>query len=389
VASFQVALAVVTTVGAGLLVRSVDHLGGLDLGFDQEGLSVVSLTQPYSLFEVPSSYAQALDEVSRSLTGLPGIEAVTPTLNPPLTLNGGIDVVVGLEGQTDAEFQASPYMSFEAVLPGYFAALGVPTVRGRTLESRDGAGGTPVVVVSEGAARALWPGRDPLGRQVNLRFPGHEETWWAVVGVVADTRYRDLFEPRASVYFPLPQMTAIPPSRLLVRTGSGGPTSVRAQVDEAFASVEPRVLVLREERMRDVLARPAARPRFAAAVLVAFAVTTLLLAVLGVYGAFATLVQERTREMGLRRALGAPSGAVERVVLGGVLRVAAVGTLGGVLFSVGASRWVGSLLHGVGATDPATFAVVILGALGLALLAGVVPARRAGRTDPGISLRVD
>jgi predicted lysophospholipase L1 biosynthesis ABC-type transport system permease subunit len=208
-----------------------------------------------------------------------------------------------------------------------------------------------------------------------------------VVGVVEDTRYRSFLEPRPAAYFPLARMSAIPPSRLLVRTSRGGPASLAAPVERALSSVVPGVRVLREERLTEVLARPAARPRFAAAVLGFLALTTLVLAAFGVYGVFSTLVQERTREMGLRRALGAPSEAVERVVLAGVVRVAGVGALAGVLISAWASRLLQSILHGVGGTDPATFVAVTVGALAMAVLAGTGPARRAGEADPAVLLR--
>ena len=169
---------------------------------------------------MPPEYVPTLQRAAATLAAIPGIRVVTPTLNPPLTTNGGWDAAPRLEGQTVEEATLNPYLSVEAVFPDYLEALGIPVVEGRALAPEDGAGGPPAIVVSATAASALWPGESAVGQVLNLGFPGYESTWWRVVGVADDSRYRAFPEPRPTLYLPLTAFQAIPPSRLLVRTGS-------------------------------------------------------------------------------------------------------------------------------------------------------------------------
>ncbi len=386
VAALQVALAVMAAVGAALLVRTVVTMDRLELGFDPDGLSVVTLSAPYTYFSVPDAYFGALEQVARDLEGRAGIESVLPTLAPPLSR--GLQLVLRGEGQSQDDVEENPYMALNAVLPGHTEALGLRLLAGRTLSSSDNTPESdPVVVIDEETARALQGGASALGRRIG-GF-GDPDTWWTVVGVVARSRYHEYLGPVPTAFYPMRRLAAAPPTQLLVRTSGVGPSSVRGLVLEAFAAVDPGVRVISEEKLADVLRRPASRPRFAAGILLGFAGATLLLAFAGVYGVFTVWVQERAWEMAVRRALGARRRQVLTLVLGGTLRTVAPGVAAGLAASFWATSLVESLLFGVSARDPATLVGVGLMATMAALLAGLAPALRAAATDPAETLRTE
>ena len=386
IAALQVALTVVSAVGAGLLMRTVVAMNRLDPGFSAGDMTTVSLRVPYDWFEVPEAYLTALEELVRDLETRPGIVAARPTLGPPLQQR--LEVVLTAEGQSEEEVRENPYVAVDAVLSGHFEALGIPLLAGRGISDLDNrSDADPVVVVDDVFAGAIWPGADAVGKRIN-GF-GHPDTWFTVVGVVAGTRYREYLQPHPRAYYPLRRIGNSPPSALLVRTSGVAPPSVGDLVREAFLRADPQVLVMGEQRMSDALREPTVGRRFAASVLVFFAGATLLLAALGVYGVFTVSVQERTREMGVRRALGAQRANLVRLVLIGTLKVAVVGAVAGLVAALWAGRLVESLLYGVVPTDPGTFVAVLFGSLVMAVTAGLGPALRASATDPVVSLRAE
>jgi hypothetical protein len=320
-----------------------------------------------------------------ALERVPGVVAATPVMAPPLTGSGGFDVVPALEGRDAAEGPEGqvPYLNFELTLPGYFETLGLPVRRGRLTTAEDRAGAPPSVVVNESAARALWPGKEALGRRLVVPFPGYQETHWTVVGVVADARYRAFPEVRPSLYVPLLQMPAIAPRWVAVRTaGEGAPGDLLGLVAAAFAEVDPSVRVVGGTTVGERMAAPLARPRLALAVLGALAAIVLLLAAVGTYGAVAASVRGRTLEMGVRMACGATAGDVGGLILREALALAAAGVIAGAAAAVASGRFVESLLYGVGARDPRALAVAAAVVLATTLAACLAPAWRAARTDP-------
>jgi putative ABC transport system permease protein len=386
-AGVQIALAFVSAVGAGVLLRSVHRLRAIDPGFRTEGLTILDLRQPHALFHVPASFVADLREVTRRLDAVPGILGASPTLAQPSSgSGGGLEVILHGEGQTADEIRRGPYATVDAALPGYFRTLGIPLLRGRAITDADREGAPGVVVLSESAAREVWPGQDPLGKRI-LGYPGQPDTWFTVVGVVPDTRYRSLVADRPAAYYALAQARGVPPSRLLVRTGAGAPARLRETVAAVFAAVDPEVQVLGEARVGDLLGRPLQGPRLAADVLSAFAAATLLVGMIGVYGVTAALVEDRRRDLGVRRALGAQT----RHLVGWVARqvgiVAAPGVAAGAAGALGLTGILSSLLYGVRPTDLATFALVALGMVAVVLAAASRPAVQAARADPMESLR--
>jgi putative ABC transport system permease protein len=387
IAGAQVAFAVLTAVGAALLHQTVANLDALDRGFEADGLYVVTLNLPFSFFEPPDGYRTALEEVSAGLAARPGIVAASPTINAPLSVRGGIDFVPMLEGQSQEDARSNPFIGFDAVSPQYFDVAGTRVLEGRGLGPEDGSDDAPTLVVNEAAARLLWPGESAIGQRVFMGGLSRAE-WRTVVGIVENHRFRSFPEVRPAAYLPLAQFERFAPSRLVVRAipGTG---SVRALVRAEFASAYPGVDVLTVESMSDVVRRPLLRPRFAASVLLSFASVTLLLAALGIHGVFSVLVQERTWELGVRKALGAEAWDLFNFVAARVVTVGGVGATVGALLSIWASGLIESLFYGVSAGDPRTVASVLVGVVVFGMAAAAVPTLQAVRTDPVECLRPD
>ncbi len=384
--ALQVGLTVVTATGAGLLIRTLRELERVDPGMAAEEISAATLRVPYDWFDVPERYFAALEAVVGELEASPGVVAARPTLGPPLQQR--LEVALVAEGQDEGAAAENPYVAIDAILPGHFQALGIRLVAGRTLTELDNrSDADAVVVVDRTLAEALWPGESPLGMRISGFGP--DDTWFTVVGLVEATRYREYLTPHPRAYYPLRRLGSAPPAAFLVRTDPRSSVPVEALMRGAFERADPAVRLMGVEPLAQALRRPTLGRRFAAGVLAFFAVATLLLGMLGVYGVFSVSVQERTREMGLRRALGAPRAGIVRLVLVRILRVAAAGIGVGLAVAVLAGRLVESMLYGVSPVDPVTLTAVVVGSLLLALLAGLFPALRAAAADPAVSLRAD
>jgi predicted permease len=382
----QIALAVWVLTAGGLLARTVRNLQSLDLGFEADALTFVALETPPT-DEIAPGLEDRYEQVAERLVAQPDIIGVTPVLAPPLAGPGAWQTVVFQEGQSsEAGIQENPYMIIEVVQPSYFGLLDVPLRRGRYFAPADDESTGLVTVVNQLAARALWPDEDAVGQRVRAPFAEYGDRWWTVVGVVGDTRYAALEEPRPTIYFAMRQLTSFTPRNLLVRTtADAGPLLPR--VGEAFLEVDPTMRPQSATLVSSTLAEPLARPLLGARLLVLFAGVTLLLAVAGVYGVMAYTVRTNRRAIGVRLACGATpagaAGAVLRQAAGIVLAGAAAGTVA----ALASGRVVEGLLFGVSATDPTTIA----GAAGVVLFGASVacwwPARRAAGVDAGTVLR--
>ena len=387
IAAGQMALAVVAAVGAALLWQSVRNLGALDRGFESEGLHIVTLSLPFSFFEPPEGFFPALESMSHELGLRPDIVGVSTTMNAPLSVRGGIDFAPRIDGQSPEEATDNPYVGFDVVLPRYFEISGTEILEGRAFGPSDGAGDDPTIIVNRAAAELLWPETSSLGGQLFMGGLSRNE-WRTVVGVVEDHRFRSFPDVRPAAYVPLAQYDRLAPTRLLVRSVDDG-APIRRIVQGAVAESLSGVHVLTVESMTDVMARPMVAPRFASTVLVTFAAVTLLLAALGVHGVFTVLVQERRRDLGIRKALGAASSDVARFVGQQVVVVGLVGAGVGGALSIWASGLIESLFFGVSPGDLPTVTAVTAGAVLVGVAAGVLPAASATRTDAAESLRTD
>jgi predicted permease len=383
----QAALALWAVAGAVLMLRTLENLQSLELGFEPEGLSLVALSHPYTPGRLPGDLADRLQAVVDRVEAHPAVQAATPVLAPPLVGGGGYDAVVQLEGQSREDMRSNPYLNWEIVLPGYFGTMDVSLVAGRELTARDGPGDPLVVVVNEATARALWPGVDAVGKRVGAFGSAEAQVWWTVVGVVADMRYRELLEPRPSIYFPFQQRPIVAPGQLIVRTS--GLVDLLPVVSAALTEAAPDFRVVSASSLQRRIASPLARPRLSLVVLGALGMLVLLLSAVGVYGVIAASVRARVREMGVRLACGASPAAVAGLVLRQGVGMATVGVAAGLVASLATGRLLGALLFGVEPSDP----VSLLGASALVLLvaaaATTAPALRAALTDPARALRED
>jgi putative ABC transport system permease protein len=382
----EVAVSLVLLVGAGLLINSFLRLRNMDPGFRADNLLTMSVVLPQQKYPDHARRSAFFAELTSRVEALPGVRSAAVTDWLPLTMTGG-SFGISVEGQPDLGPDRRPDVVTRVVSPKYFSTMGIQLLRGRQFDERlDRADSAPVVVVSETMARRLWPGEDPLGKRIQ---PGSADPsgWIEVVGVAKDVRQFDLTaEPRLQMYLPYVQFEWFVPGQLVIKT-EVEPTGLAAAVRKAVWEVDKEQPVSDVRTMEEVLSRSIARQRFSTMLLGIFAALALVLAAVGIYGVMSYTVAQRTREIGIRMALGAQAGGVLRLVVGEGLKLVLAGVLIGLAGSLLLTRLMSSLLFGVSATDPMTLAVISLILVGVALLASYIPARRAAKVDPMVALR--
>jgi putative ABC transport system permease protein len=380
----EIALSLVLLAGAGLLVRSLLRLQQVDPGFVAERAAGIEFMLPNARYPDAAAYTAFYDRMLDELHGIPG--AVASGVSTTLPLSGSnIGVGIRIPGQPSdpARHRSSTYF---AISPDYFKAMGIRLVRGRPFSDRDNATAPAVAIVSEAFARKYFPGEDPLGRQVTIGYnsTGPRE----IVGVVADVKNGSLEEPSAgAIYAPFPQ-TPWPFMSAVVRT-AGDATGAVAALHDLLPKLDPSQPPAEVKLLTNYVRRATATPRFTAALIGGFAALAVLLAGFGLYGVMAYSVVQRRREIGIRMALGAQPGDVRSLVVGQAVRVGALGLVAGLAGALAVTRVLGSLLFGVTATDPLTYAAVCAVLIAVVLLAAYLPARRATRMDPLVALRAE
>jgi putative ABC transport system permease protein len=381
----EVALALVVLVGASLLVRSFLALRRVPLGFDAERVVAVE-AGPSERLGLAEQRAD-VDAVLARLRGLPGVESAAAVTLRPLWGTVGMDWPFTVEGQSPKDAERNPLLNFETVTPDYFRTMGIPVLRGRAFDERDREGQPGVVIVGESLARREWPGQDPIGKRLKLPLPGteYDDRWLTVVGVVGDARYRELTATRLDLYMAYRQSDHA--LRHVVLRTRGEAAGLPAAVLRVLREDDPGQPPPRIVAMSDAVSAALGIPRFAARVLSAFGLVALLLAALGLYGLVAHSVSRRTREIGVRVALGARPVHVARLVLGDGLRPALAGLVLGLGAALLASRLLAKLLFGVTTTDAAALAGASAVLAAVAAVAAALAARRALRVDPAIALR--
>ena len=383
----ELSLSLTLLFGAGLLLKSFVGLLRVDPGFVPErvvtidpALSRTSYANPKRIVDY---YTRALERVS----ALPGVEAVGAVSVLPASgqrMNRGVQI----EGRPTPARATDQTVEYQAATPGYFDAMGIPLKRGRGFTVSDDGMAAPVAVINEEAARQYWPGIDPIGRRVGFGGGPAGTAWRTIVGIIGDVRQLGLDQPALpEVFVPLLQ----DPDRdmsIVVRT-TIDPATVSVALRRTVQDVDPSQPLMSPRLMTRQLSGSLARPRFFSALLGGFAAAALLLATLGVYGVVATAAQARTRELGIRVALGAQRSEVLRLVLSGGAKLALAGIALGSAGAFWFARGVRGLLVGVEAADPVVFAVTgtLLGTA--VLLASWLPARRAARADPMMALRAE
>ena len=384
----QVALALLVLSAAALIGRSLVNLERAELAFEGDRLLVAELALRQDAYDTPAKQRALLERLLPAVRAMPGVRAASPVVAVPYAGSGGWDGRLEAEGQDARAAAANPLLNMEVVAPDYFATLGLPVTRGRAFTEADREGAAPVVLLSEGAARFYWNGADPVGKRLQMGPPQARRTF-TVVGVVPETRYRDLREARPSVYFPLAQsFFPFTPTTLVVRA-AGAPAAVAPGLRRAIAEVAPGVALASATPFETLRDAPLAQPRLNALLLAAFAAAAVLLAAVGLFGTMAATVRQRTRELGVRMALGASARDVAWLVVRRGLVLAAAGTAVGLIGALAANRALAALLFEVRPTDALTLAAVALVLLAVAAVASLLPARAGARVEPVTALRAE
>jgi putative ABC transport system permease protein len=380
----QFAIATPLLIVAGLLLVSLDGLSRVDLGFDGRSIITGSIRLPAALYQADGSVTTYWNELERRLEELPGVASVAfaDSLPPATAFNfNNFD----LEDQPTPAGQSQPTTAWVAVTPEYFRALGLRLLGGRLLDERDAQTETlESVLVDEAWAKRFFPGGTALGKR--FKAGGCTQCpWTAVVGVVSDVRYTGLDEPnQGTVYTSLPGGL----SRFLVlRTAASDPWGVLPSVRQVTRELDRNVALTSVASVDDLIAQSLQTPRSLSGLVIGLALIALLLSVVGIYGVMAYYVQQHAKDISIRLALGGRRGDVLRLVVGRGMIVVAGGLVFGLLAALASTRLLSSLLFNVSAADAATFAAVSLTLLTVALIACVVPARRAMSLQPAAILR--
>lgn len=383
----EVALAVMLLAGSGLMMRTFANLRDVPLGFEPASVLAVELAPQGARYAPGPPLRRFYEELLGRVRAFPGVESAAVVTRHPLWSTQGYDWPFSIEGQPDEEAWRNPPMNLLSVSHDYFTTMGMRLAAGRRLTEADRDGQPGVVLVSESFARRAWPDAPAIGKRLKMPLPDtpYSQQWLTVVGVVAEARYRELERARLDVYVSHLQ-AAIPLNSLMVRTRMD-PATVTSAVREAVRTVDPNVPVGAAMRMSDVVTARLAPRRFTAQLFAAFALVALTLAVLGLYALLANAVTSRTREIGIRLAMGARPADIRLEVTRWGLGLTGVGLFLGMSAALAGGRVVDSLLYGVGARDPLTLTVAAMALLVGGTLGCALPAARASRVDPAVVLR--
>jgi predicted permease len=378
----QIALSLLSLVAAGLFLRSLRDAQNVDPGFETEGVLVVTFNLGREGY-TPERGQVFYQQVAERAAALPGVQGAAIAQNPPLA--GGFLRSIFPEGH-EATNQERILVQVNSVSPGYFEAIGTPLLSGRAFTHSDTTGTPSVVVVNEVMAERFWPGQDAIGKR--FKFFGDQD-FTTVVGIARDAKYNGVAEdPIPFIYQPLRQNYS-PAATLHVRA-AGNAAALATHVRSMVQEIDPTLSVFNVRTLEEQVARSLQPVRFNVIMLTTFGALALLLASIGLYGVANYSVSQRTREIGVRMALGAAPASVMRLVLGQGIRLVAIGLGVGLVLAFVATSFVPpALLLNVAPRDPATFGATSLLLAAVALFASYIPARRATRIDPLIALRTE
>jgi putative ABC transport system permease protein len=384
----EFALALVLLVGAGLMIKTLMVLSKLDLGFDRSNVLTMKLPLLGPHFRETAQRIEFLNQLLAQLSGLPGVQSASVTRGLPIDGWSGWNFIT--EDNPIPAFGEVPDANYNIVGPQYFHTMRVPLQRGRSFTETDTKASLPVVVVSEDLAHKSWPGQDPIGKR--LKIAGSVKSsapWRAVIGVAGNVMSQG---PDSGIhpelYIPYTQAPWLARVSLVIRTESD-PTAITGEVRRKIAQLDKDLPISEIKTLAQVAAEPVLQRQMVMTLLAGFAVLALVLAGAGIYSVMSYVVTQRTREIGLRMALGAQRGQVVRMILSGGVRLALTGAIVGIGSAYGLTRFLASQLFGVQATDVTTFVLVTLFLIGTMLLASYVPARRAAKVDPMVALRYE
>jgi putative ABC transport system permease protein len=379
----EVALAVALLTGSGLMIRTFLNLTREDPGFNPKGAGAVSLSLPQLNKDGSpdhESLASYFDEAIRRIRALPGVESVGGVTYLPLVgYNPGVDFTT--DGRAPAP-EAGLRADIQPITPDYFRAIGIPLLRGRQFSEAEMRPQPDAAIVNSAFAKKFWPGEDALGKRIDLQGDNMPRGPLVVIGVVGDVKQFGLhMEPRPEIYLPMRRHSMT----LIVRT-AGDPARLAAAVREAIQRLDNRAAISMR-KMEDLVSRSTWSRRTLALQMGVLGAVALLLAAMGIYGVISYLVVQRTREMGIRLALGAQRRDLLKLVLGQGLTLTMIGVAAGLALSFALTRFLSGVLFGVSAADPITFVAIALLLALIALMASYLPARRATKVDPLVALR--
>ncbi len=388
----EVALSLMLLIGAGLMLRSFAQLRNVNPGFRTDHALILRVSLPVPDSQITAAdgdrFVSFFDRTLARIRELPGVTAAGATNMIPLDGNG-TDRLIDIEGYVPRDAADKPDAQNRQVTPGWFAAMGIPLLRGRLLEPSDEKGSQRVVVVSQEFAKQFFPNSDAIGKRIRLGKLTEEFPWTTIVGVVGDVRGFALDEPPLpTMYWPVAQIRATPALAIVVRT-QGDPLALTGPVRGAIAEVDPNQPIYDMQTLDQLVAKSLGQRRFTLTLMLLFGVVALVLSAVGIYGVMAYAVTQRTQEIGIRMALGARAIDVLRLIVASGMSLAAIGVVVGLAGAFAITRLMAGLLFGVSPTDVITFALVSVGLLLVALLACYLPARRAMKVDPLIALRYE
>jgi putative ABC transport system permease protein len=384
----EVAISLVLLIGAGLLINSFLRLRNVDPGFRADNLLTMKIVLPEPKYEEMERRSAFYTDLINRIQSLAGVRSAAVTSNLPLYRQGN-SISIGIEGRPAPPPGQELIVVTRIVSPGYFDTMSIPLLRGRQLNEQDTETTPNVVVISETMARRHWPGEDAVGKRIALGRIRTPEDWVQVVGVVKDVRQFELnAEPKPQMYLSYRQAGFFDSRDLVVKTDVD-PASMAATVRKAVWEIDKDQPVSNIQTMEEILADSIARQRFSMLLLAIFAAVALVLAGVGIYGVMSYSVAQRTREIGIRMALGAQTGAVLKLAVGYGMKLVIAGLVIGLIAAFALTRVMSTLLFGVTATDPTTFTLISLLLIAVAALASYIPARRATRVNPIIALRYE
>ena len=379
-------------VGAGLLLRSFARLSSVEIGFDGRGVHTFNVSLPNTSYDTPAKRAAFLESLSARAAAIPGVESAGAIFGLPLTDFRYTISMSTLDGRRlENDEQDARSLQIRVVTPGYFNALGIPVLRGRPFDGNDRLGALPVVLVNETAASRLWPNESALGHQFTLGTrmgQGGANAGGTVIGVVRDVHdFGPVARVAPTVYLAHAQFP-VGFATLAVRTANA-PAGLMETLRRIVTDLDPNLPIFRVRTMDQIAANAVAQPRVYLLLLSLFAIVAVLLAALGIYGVLMHTVAQRTREIGIRLALGANRREVVSLIVRQAVLLAVAGLAIGLGLAFGTSRLMTSLLFQVTPSDATTYALVAASLLGIAVLASYVPARRASRIDPVRALKYE
>jgi putative ABC transport system permease protein len=386
----ELALAVMLLAGAGLLLRSFMKLQAVDPGFKVEQGLTFDLTLPDARYKEDARRIAFFDRLLPRLRALPGVRAASSVMGLPLS---GLDFIISFEvkGRPPVPPAQQPAMQVRVATPDYFDTIGIPLRRGRMLTDDDTAGAPRVALITESAARQYFPNEDPIGKTITLgwgRGPGTGRAGGEVVGIVGDVKDAGLNEPDPPQIFLPYRQWPVESMTLLVKTAVP-PTSLTEAIRTEVYAVDSNLPVSNVSTLEAIVAKSISQQRFYMLLLTVFASVALVLAAIGIFGVLSYAVSQRTREIGIRMALGAQGGSVVRLIVRQAMILVACGVGAGLALGLLLSQTMAKMLFAITPTDPATYAVVSVTLAAVALFASYLPARRATRVDPIVALRAE